>query len=222
MNNQNTLRVFLCAVAIALFAWSMPCSAVDNPVDATSPMKYKDGGVSYTYNLITPACSYQISRTGWCSADHRTAANNKYDHAHTTTGIPFTDTNRTPNVNITGTMVNAYYDEVYTGWTRSGNPTNTHNCHGYAMGQTSPLIQSTADGSDKFRTDAGYSSITEPTANCIWSTTTHSYKITDIYSQCDPTPDTVKTRSDKSNESAYYTITYASPGVSTTTNLYSK
>jgi hypothetical protein len=210
-------------MCLVLAALSPNVWGAANPRDATSPMKYRDSasGTNHQYNLITPDSSYRITRTGWCTANHRTSAGNKYDHTHTTTSIPFTDDSRTPNVTVTATMVNYYWDAYFAGWTKSGAPTNTHNCHGYAMGQTTPLIQSTTNGSDKFRTDAGYTSISEPTASCIWSTTSHSYKITAIY-DCSPAKDRVKTRSDKSNESAIYTITYASPGVDTTTNLYSK
>jgi len=200
-----------------------PNACADNPHNCTSPMRYRDtaNGPNFEYTLVIPSAGWVAADTGWCAENHRTAGNNKYDHAHTTACIPFTDDSRTPNVNVTAAMENFYWDAFYTGWTRSGDPTDTHNCHGYAMGQTTPYIVSSSEGSDKFRTDAGYTAIELPQADCIWSTTSHSYKITEIY-PCNSGKDRVETRSEKGNESAYYTITYSWPGIGTEDHLYKK
>jgi hypothetical protein len=225
--SKTRLRFHTILVAIVVSAAFLMLPAVvhatANPTSGYMPVKYRDtaGGATYTANRSFGNCLYSVANTGWCVENHTTnaATPRKYDHFHFTSGFPFTDTTR--SVSVTTTKANYAYDASHPGWTRSGTPTCSYNCHGYAMGQASaPCIRSSTNGSDRWRTDEGYTSISEPTSSCIHSTTTHSYKILGIY-PCDaPDPDHVKTKKEKDSPSAIYEITLSSPGEHDTTDLY--
>ena len=222
-------RIELALVSTCLFVALQASSAVAaaNPTLGCMPMKYRDtaGGGNQQFNLVFGNVVYKVDNTGWCAENHRTAENNKYDHMHLPAGIPFMDTDRDPDVPVSKPMVNYYYNAYYSalnaGWTPSGSPTCTHNCHGYAMGLTDPLIMSTANGVGKYLPDDGYQLIGEATNNCIYSAAnySHSYKITDVW---DCPLDRVKTRSEKTDSSAFYTITFPSPGELIFADIYAK
>ena len=79
----------------------------------------------------------------------------------------------------------------------------------------------------RYRSDAGWKLIDKipgtpyqsPEPGYIWSTTQHSYKIIDVYPMSPY--NTVKIKSEKNNESAYYTITLE-PGEDVTSCLWEK
>lgn len=214
-------RLTIISLVVIFGCLAVPAMAGTNPGLGYMPVRYRDteNGTTHYIDRYFQNSWYDVDNDGWCTANHRTAQGRKYDHLHFSNGFPFDDTTRTPAVSVTATKANYAYDADHPGWTRSGSATCEYNCHGYAMDQSSaPVIMSTANGVERFRPDAGYTAINEPTANCINSTTSHSFKITAIY---DCNPDRVKTRVEKDDASAIYTITYTSPGQAGV-NLYSK
>lgn len=217
LSGTSVLNIFVFVAVCGIAMNISHCSA--NPYNFPVTIDYLDNGTHYSYDVILSNMGFFAGEETYCAWNCKTAANREYDHGHAGVEIPCWDITRSPKpVYVDADKVNAYWDTVYDGWTPSGNPTSAYNCHGHAMGQTSPCIVSTANGSIRFRTDAGYTSISEPTTYCICSTMSHSYKITAIYS-C-PNPDRVATRTEKSGGSRIYTITYDYPGVQTTSNLY--
>ncbi len=212
-----TLLVF------SILGIASPSIAGTNPVEAQVAVDYRECPTGPTYSTYRsfPCAGYIVGFTGWCVENHRTPApyNRCYTHAHTSNGFSFEDPKRS-GVNVSMTMANYAYDASHPGWTRSGTPTCQYVCHGYALNSNYPAITSHTHSVGIYRPDAGWTLIEgqEPIPDCISSTTTHSFKIIQIYDSC---PDKIKTRVEKTDASAIYRITYDSPGQSGS-NLYEK
>lgn len=220
---KTTVRGMFCVAVMLTFMPQTLC-ADTNPSRGYAAVQYRTSadGQTLTADRWFNDAMYLVDDDGWCTENHKTAADQKYDHVHMTNGIPFNDSNYIPAVSVTAQKINWAYDASHPGWTASGAPTCEYNCHCFSMMATpaGPYICCTAKGTDIYRADAGYQSITQPTASCISWTRKHSFKILDIYTLADGCK-AVKTVKEKDGPSAIYEITWPSPGHNVD-NLYAK
>jgi hypothetical protein len=220
MHRKQTC-IFAVFAGVCLLTCTCFVHAGVNPEFVNVPVKYRQTAGSPDRDIFRwfPGAGYRVLNSGpWCGT-HYTDLGREYDHAHSTNGFPFWDT--LYGTTVTTTKANYGYDAAHPGWTRSGSPSCAYVCHNYAMDETGgPLIASGTYGVGRWRPDAGYTSISEPTSSCIHSTSSHSYKIIAVYPCPAPHPDHVKTKKQKSDSSAIYTITLSSPGDHHTSHLY--
>lgn len=195
-----------------------------NPDDDYMPVKYanSENGTVYETQRWFEDSFYDVNEAGWCTEDCRTLLGRKFDHFHFGHGFPFA----AGATQVTVAKANYAYDQDYPAYTRVAEATCQYNCHNVALSLIPdpprtlfvPCIKSHADGIGRYRQDDGYEPISEPTEDCIWSTTTHSYQIVKVNEGCDP--NRVTERYEKHDASGDYQIQYSSPGESVTDNLY--
>ncbi len=165
-------------------------SAEGNPVFERILVKYWDteyeNGPAHVFTVTQHLVAYDPDLSGWCEADHKTSAGQKYHHAHTAHGFPFTDTDR--NKEVTATMSDWWWNYEMNpqgspgGWQlmEGSSSTMSSNCHGFSMGRNLWIAHG---GSNTVISDE-YTHITSPKKNCIawWHapTTDHSYKVLDV------------------------------------------
>lgn len=167
---------------VILFGSAIPSSAQANPVSESMPVKFWYNGQAWDTYRYFPNSAYYVDNSGWCIEDHRVDGE-KYDHGHTSHGFNFFEVNL--QITVTQAMADAGYDYSYAvgilNWLRISNATMTHNCHGYSMGQTTPLIISSQKGSVRYRDESGYTLLHPPVSGGIYFDVLHSGKHPQIF-----------------------------------------
>ena len=170
--------------------------AETNPTYQDVPVWYLDGegqGPPHFVWVVELSVAYNRDFDGWCTENHRTAAGNKFHHAHMVDGFPFLDTTREPNVWVTAEMCDWYWDNEYAvedppnlGWDRKSGSTATmeYNCHGFAFaGEEGPLLwiaDNQAGQGKVIADDYTHIGYYEDIKGSVVSTTAHSYKVLDV------------------------------------------
>lgn len=181
----GSLKEYYLPIGLAIFVVSggaMPSVAQSNSVDGAISVKHWHNDQVWDTYRYFPNVVYQVDNSEWCAEDHR-VNDQKYDHAHTSPGFNFVDVDL--QITVTQAMADAGYDRFYgvgiLNWVRVTNATMIYNDHGYAMGQTSPLIVSSTNGSLRYRDESGYSLVYPPASGGTYFDVFHSGKHPQIF-----------------------------------------
>lgn len=121
----------ICSVCI-LTVFATVAAALDNPIpDVPSTLNWRTGGYNYSDSLLI-GDYYTTERTGWCATHYTHPDSNKYNHVHVTSTAPYYSSMY--QMTVTESMIDAYWDNYYAGYSDCGGYDPTSNCYGYATG----------------------------------------------------------------------------------------